>query len=410
MSPSELQPRIGYVLKMYPRFSETFILNEILALQAQGADLEVFSLRGPIDGRFHEDLARVQAPVTYLTMAAKTSELWETLGRAHRLLPGAVCAHLDELLQVSPDDAAQAEELACFVVNHRIDHLHAHFGSVSTTVARLAARLSGVSYSFTAHAKDIFHEEVDLEEMRQKLADAAAVVTVSDYNVAFLRRNYGASAERVVRIYNGLDLDAFSQSAPADRPPVVAAVGRLVEKKGFCYLMDAIAQLVGTGRRLRLDVVGTGDQEDALRAQVAELGLTETVNFHGPLPQGQTREVIRQASVLAAPCVVGADGDRDGLPTVILEGLAVGTPVVATPVTGIPEAVLDGQTGLLVRERDSTALAAALALLIDDQDLGRELAAAGRRHVEVNFDSRHNAKLLHDLLCDISVRHQAVPG
>lgn len=387
-------PRIGYVLKMYPRFSETFILTEVLALEEQGAELEIFSLRSPVDGRFHEALAKVHAPVTYLASVGKADQLWDILRRGHAAFGDHLSGHLPDLMAATPADAAQAIELALQAVERRIDHLHAHFGSVAATVARLAARLAGVTYSFTAHAKDIFHDDVDPEDSRSKLADASFVVTVSDYNERHLRTTYGAAADRVVRIYNGIDLAAFTVSVPRDRPQVVVGVGRLVPKKGFDQLIDAVALLVREGRRLRLDLVGAGSEEAPLRAQVAALGLADTVRFLGPLPQEATRGVVRGAAVLAAPCVVGDDGNRDGLPTVLLEGLALGTPVVATPVTGIPEAVRHEQTGLLVPERDVPALATALGRLLDDADLRCRLAHAGRLHVEEHFDARANTELL----------------
>lgn len=401
-------PRIGYVLKMYPRFSETFILTEILAMEKRGVNLEIFSLRTPVDGHFHEALASVRAPVTYLPSVLRLADLWDAMRRGQSSLGGALTQALPELLAVSPPDAAHAVELAQLVVAHRIDHLHAHFGSVATTVARLAARLAGITYSFTAHAKDIFHDEVDRADLRQKLADAALAVTISDYNLEFLRATYGASAQRVVRIYNGLDLEAYPPSTPLRRPPLVLGVGRLVEKKGFDRLIDAVALLLAEGTNVRLGLVGTGVEEEALHARAAALGIVGNITFHGPLPQGQTRRLIQQAAVLAAPCVVGSDGNRDGLPTVVLEGMALGTPVVATPVTGIPEAVDDGSTGMLVPEGDVPALARALATLVDDAELRCRIAAAARQHVERYFDSTHNVGTLVSLMEGIVLEQRAV--
>ena len=202
----------------------------------------------------------------------------------------------------------------------------------------------------------------------------------------------------VVRVYNGIDLDLFSMEPPVSRPPVVVAVGRLVEKKGFHHLLDASALLVRRGRTVHLDLVGGGIEEAGLKARADSLGVAGQVTFHGPLTQLEARDRIRGAAVLAAPCIVGADGNRDGLPTVILEGLALGTPVVATPVTGIPEAVVDGHTGLLVPEGDVPALADALCRLLDDPDLRCRRADAGRRHVEANFDSRVNVRQLREVM------------
>ncbi len=389
MSPSESSPvanRVGYVLKMYPRFSETFILNEILAHEAAGTDLEIFSLRPPGDGRFHEALADVRAPVTYLTHhGRRASDLWSLLQSASGQLPG-LAHHLDDLLAADVDDAAQGVELALLVRHHGIGHLHAHFASVATTVARLASLLTGVAYTFTAHAKDIFHEDVNAEDLGRKLEGAAASVTVSDFNLAHLRRSFPAAAASVERVYNGLDLVRFPYSSPDRRPPLVVGVGRLVEKKGFADLVAACALLVAEGRTLRCELVGTGPEEAALRLQIERLGLAEIVRLVGPLPQLQVRDTVAGAAALVAPCVVGADGNRDGLPTVLLEAMALGTPCVATPVTGIPEAVRPEHTGLLVPEGDPRALAAAMGRLLDDAGLRTRLARAARALVEEEFD------------------------
>jgi len=397
-TPDSSGIRVGYVLKMYPRFSETFIVTELLSMEEQGVDLEIFSLRSPVDGRFHESLARVKAPVCYLDAGGKASEAWETLRRGRSALGSRLEHELDELLDVSLIDACQAIELALAVRRRGITRLHAHFATVATTVARLASRLADVPYSFTLHAKDIFHEGVDQAQLRTKLADSAAAITVSDFNERYLTTRFGDSAKTVVRVYNGIDLDLFSMEPPVSRPPVVVAVGRLVEKKGFHHLLDAIALLVRRGRPVHLDLVGGGIEEAGLKARADALGVSGQVTFHGPLTQFEARDRIRGAAVLAAPCVVGADGNRDGLPTVILEGLALGTPVVATPVTGIPEAVVDGHTGLLVPEGDVPALADALCRLLDDPDLRCRLAEAGRRHVEANFDSRVNVRQLREVM------------
>ena len=408
--PGEGSPRIGYVLKMYPRFSETFVVTEILALQDQGVELDIFSLRPPTDGRFHEALSRVQAAVTYLPTPGKPPEIWAALSDARELHRERFDACLGDLLAAPPTDACQALLLAGLVRERGITHLHAHFGTVSAAVARLASRIAGITYSVTLHAKDIFHESVDDDELTARISDAAAVVTVSDFNERYLRERYGDAAHTLVRIYNGIDLETFAPARPDDRPPLVVGVGRLVEKKGFHHLVDAVALLRDRGRPIRLELVGGGAEENALRARVASLDLEDRVTFHGPLTQAETRERMRGAAVLAAPCVVGVDGNRDGLPTVILESLALGTPVVATPVTGIPEAVLDGRTGLLVPEGDTAALAEALDRVVGDADLRCRLAEQGRRHVEERFDARKNSRLLREVLGTLAGEPQGVRG
>lgn len=400
MSPSDT-PRIGYVLKMYPRFSETFVLTEVLSLEEAGASLEIFSLRPPVDARFHADLARVQAPVTWVdSSSVRASEAWLRLRDAAARLP-RLPGMLPELLEADARDALQAVAVADAAVARGLDHLHAHFGSVATTVARLAARLAGITYSFTAHAKDVFHESVDDDDLRRKLRDAAAVVTVSAYNVAHLRERFGDDAAGVRQVNNGIDLDAFAWRSPRQRPQHVVAVGRLVEKKGFGDLLDAVHLLAASGDPVTCDVVGSGPLLEQLEARVETLGLTDRVRLLGPRTQGEVREAVAAAAVMAAPCVVGDDGNRDGLPTVLLEAMALGTPVVSTPVTGIPEVVRDGDTGLIVPERDPAALAVALRRLLDDADLRERTARAARALVESGYDRRDQARRLRAMHAEV---------
>ena len=410
MSPE----KIGYVLKMYPRFSETFIVSELLGREARGADIEILSLRPPVDPRFHSALARVQAPVTYVPRARKAEEIWGAVREAAPLLP-RLPQVLPELLVADASDAGQALAVAVHVVRSGITHLHAHFASMATTVARLASLLTGVPYSFTAHAKDIFHESVDPADLARKIADAHHVVTISDYNQRHLEQTFptAVAATRLHRIYNGLDLEAFPFVAPAQRTaddvPTVVAVGRLVEKKGFDVLIDALAALRQAGRPVRCRIIGGGEREAALREQVSRLGLTDVVELTGPLPQDDVREQVASADVFAAPCVVGADGNADGLPTVLLEAMAMGTACVSTDVTGITEAVQDGITGLEVPQHDAAGLAEAIGRLLDDAPLRTRLARAARDLVEDRFDTRRQVvELAHALTASPLPRDSAV--
>ncbi|WP_432562355.1 glycosyltransferase [Kineococcus sp. SYSU DK003] len=388
---------MGYVVKVYPRFSETFVVREIAAREAQGERIAVASLRPPTDPRFHALLAGVTAPVTWIGESGGRSSttLWSSL-RAARELPGFDTC-LDELLAADVDVAAQAVGVALWAREAGVSHLHAHFASLPGRTTRLAARLLGIGYTVTAHAKDIYvHGTADAAALEGVLADAAAVVTVSDYNLRHLRRHHPAAA--TVRVHNGLDLDELSYRAPIGRGRLVAAVGRFVEKKGFDDLLEAVRILRAAGDPVRLVLAGAGRDEADLRRRAAGLG--NAVEFPGPLPQHDVVALLRRAAVFAAPCVVAADGDRDGLPTVLLEAMALGTPVVSTPVTGIPEAVLHDITGTLVPQRDPVALSVALRRVLDDPELARAHSRAARTRVEQFFDVRHQAARLAELTAD----------
>lgn len=391
---SEPFGRVGYVVKRYPRFSETFIVNEIMAHEAAGLRVSIFSLRPPIDSHFQDALARVRAPVTYIDHGSvRGRTLWAALRRG-RNLAGAARASGGLLSLLDSADALEVHQailLAEAVQSQGIDHLHAHFATTATSVAAMAARLVGVDYSFTAHAKDIFHEEVDARRLGALASGARAVITVSDFNERYLRDRLGFGARKVRRIYNGLDLARFP--FVASRPPGrrVLAVGRLVEKKGLGHLVEACGILRDQGDPVECRIIGTGEEEPRLRSQIAALDLHDRVRLLGSLPREAVVQELREAHIFVAPCVRGSDGNRDGLPTVLLEAMAVGTPCVSTPVTGIPELVEHEVTGLLVPEGDPGALALSMARLLDDRSRAEIFARAGRRRVEERFDIHRNA-------------------
>lgn len=383
--------RVAYVLKMYPRFSETFIVNELLAHEAAGVEVTIYSLRPPLDGRFHASYAQVAAPVRYVPGdSMKHSEFWRLLNAQARVFP-KLWELLHEDANLEARDIVQALWLAEQLRAAPVDCLHAHFGTVATTVARLAGLLTNTPYVFTAHAKDIFHEDVAHEDLRRKVRDAAKVITVSNFNVAHLVQEVGAPAEQVTRIYNGLDLARFPYLSPAERPPRIVAVGRLVEKKGFGDLIAACALLAQAGHPIPCEIIGGGPLLDVLAGQVAALGMEEWITLSGPQPQDSIIAAVQGAAVMAAPCVVGEDGNRDGLPTVLLEAMALGTPCISTDVTGIPELLEHNRTGLLVGRHSPAELAAALRLLVEDAALRVRLAEEARAVIEAEFDIHKNS-------------------
>ncbi|RPH63753.1 MAG: colanic acid biosynthesis glycosyltransferase WcaL, partial [Acidobacteria bacterium] len=401
--------RVGYVVKRYPRFSETFIVSEILAHEEAGLGMEIFSLYPPNDSHFQSSIARVRAPVTYIPAEGlRATDFWSGVQQAVSCLPD-VSSVLDTTSGAQARDVYQGLLLACEARRKHIQHLHAHFATVATSVVRLAARFANVSYSFTAHAKDIFHSSVNHEELRRNLNEAAAVVTVSDYNLEHLRRRFGPMASRVRRIYNGLDFDQLGAPSPQSGRSLIVAVGRLIEKKGFSHLVKACRVLADRGRSFECLIIGTGSLQPALQAQIDAEHLTDCVKLIGPRPRDEVLCYMRRAAVCAVPCVVSNDGDRDGLPTVLLEAMAVGAPCVATDVTGIPEAIQDGETGFVVPQHDPVALAAATERLLDDPELRARIAGHARRLVESHFDVRRNAADLRELFLSArSARQETV--
>ena len=399
----EMPSRIGYVVKRYPRYSETWVVAEIASHEAAGLEVEVFSIMPPNDTHFQEAIARVRAPVHYIPYhGVKAVDFWEALDGAAAALPG----FWEAMEAARGEDALavfQGALIACAVRARGIQHLHAHFATAATSAARLASRFAKVPYTFTAHAKDIFHDTVRPDDLRRKLDDAGATVTVSDYNRAYLKRTYGAAASRVERIYNGLDLELFPDASAAARAPRIVAVGRLVEKKGFADLVEACALLRDRSAAFECDIVGTGPLEPALQALILERRLEQRVHLLGPRPRSEIVALVQTAAALAAPCVVAADGDRDGMPTVLVEAMALGTPCVSTDVTGIPELLAD-DCGIVVPQRDPASLATALERLLTDNAVRVRLATRARARVEADFDIRCTAARLRTIFRDAGAR------
>jgi glycosyltransferase involved in cell wall biosynthesis len=397
--------RVGYIVKRYPRYSETFIVNEILAHEAAGLELSIFALRIPTDTHFQPAIAEVRAPVHYLRRGGVTAAaLWEEVQRT-AAFNRRVWRELDQAQGCEGDELYQALLLAQQVRLQGLTHMHAHFGTTAATVARLASRFTGIPYTFTAHAKDIFHEYVDRDALAQKIADASSVVTVSDFNVDYLSRQFPRSASHIGRVYNGIDLRLFPFAPPIDRPPVILAVGRLVEKKGFSDLIDACALLREQQVEFECRIVGAGELVTPLKNQIHCLGVADRVTLTGPLPQGQVRQAMQSASLLVAPCITASTSDQDGLPTVILEAMALGTPVVATNVTGIPEAVIHEHTGLVVPQRQPACIAQATRRLLDDGRERLRFAIAARQRAEDLFDVHQNAAALRRVFANCAVSH-----
>lgn len=407
------QHRIGYVLKVYPRFSETFIVTEILAREAQGEQIEIFALRHTTDTRFHPELARVQAPLTYIHRPFKASEAWEVMAHAQRVIPefgNRLANLLADLESTEASEVHQGIELACSVVTRGITHLHCHFANLSVKVAEIASRLTGVPFSVTTHAKDLFHESVSHARLQRTFRWADHVVTISEFNRQFLLGNFpekfASTATPLHLVHNGLELSRFPYAPPSEptAPLHIVGVGRLVEKKGFDVLIRAAAAAQSGGLELKVTLAGGGDREASLRELAQELGMSDKINFLGPRTQREVVDLLREADVFAAPCVVGADGNADGLPTVLLEAMAMGVVVIASSVTGIPEVVRNGhpgsdaQTGILLEPGDVDALAQAFATVADPAWDRVSVTRAGRQVVESQFDSRVQARRLAALL------------
>ena len=380
---------LGYVLKRFPRISETFVAAELIELERQGERVTVFALSRPEEPFTHAFVGELEAPVVYLPhrplrepgrvaralvrVLRSDSRGW--LGAAAVSLWPPRLRGLRRLLQAT----VLREELRAA----GIDHAHAHFASTATRLANLAWRMGGPTYSVTAHAKDIYHRQVRVDRLQEKLASALFVATVSRTNRDYLDAVL-AGRGSVHVVPNAVDLRRVNGSVDGRREAgLILSVARLVEKKGLSDLVLACGLLAERGVPHRLLVVGEGPLRAELEACAASAAAP--VTFLGALSHEDVLQLYRRASVFSLPCIVASTGDRDGLPTSVLEAMALGTPVVSTSMSGLAELVVHERTGLTVPEGEPFALADALDRLLRDGDLARRLAAAARLQVESHF-------------------------
>ncbi len=397
--------RIAYLMKTYPRLSETFILNEILGLEELGARLQIFSLRQPDDTSFHPAVGGVKAHVTYALELTGFQSVRNglLLLKLHLQLamhrPAAyvqtVWNYLRQPGRQRLKEVIHAGYFAVAMQRSGCTHIHAHFANVPTTVAELIHGFTGIPYSFTAHAKDIYRSGA--AELDRKISKAEFVLTCTEYNRQYLSA-ISTSATRIHCVHHGIDLTLFDgrklsseAEAPTDTLPLILSVGRFCEKKGFPYLIRACRILQNQGVRFRCAIVGYGPMRDELQTLIADLDLEEHVSLVGKMTQDGIAEMYRTAAIFALPCLVTDDGDRDGIPNVLIEAMAQRLAVVSTDVSGISELVEPANNGLLVPEKNADALADALALLLAQPALRKQMGDRGREKVMSHFSLMSSA-------------------
>lgn len=395
--------KVLYVLKRYPRLSETFVVRELATLEELGTEVLVDSLMAPEDGPRHAEVEQVRASARYLPRHRGWVGPAVRVGLRH---PRAVVREVRRARHrwLAGDRSARRRLAHGLLVAERVlaerpDVLHAHFATAAAEVAAVASRVTGVPVTVTAHAKDVFHAE-NVDALGERLEGVAAVVTVSEYNVDHLGRSLPGQRIRLVR--NGVPLGRPNLVHAGRREAPVLCVCRLVPKKGVDVLVRAVAVAAVDDPWLRLDVIGDGPLRASLVDLAAELGVAGRVTFHGAMDSAGVEAAYARASLVALPCRVDEDGDRDGLPTVLVEALARGVPVVSTDVVGIPELVRDGATGRLVPQDDPKALARAIADLRSDPVAARALGAAGRELVAADYAPDRSGRELLGLWAEVA--------
>src|SRR5437660_2388305 len=380
----------AYLFERFPSFGQTFCYREVAELSRQSITPPIFSIRNPKDEPAQDWDASIVQRVHYLP---EEKELLEDVRRASKKGKPEIVAALDEWGRRTDFlRLYQAVYVGLRLQEAGISHVHAHFAGMAARTAFWIAKFFPITFSFTAHANDIFVPckfEIGLDKL---VGAARVVVTETDYAEKFLRERFPECADRIHRIYNGLNLAEFGRATFSGDPPSIVAIGRLIVKKGFANLIRACALLVGRGRSFRCDIFGEGPLENQLRGQIAELGLPEFVQLPGPKPQHELRKRLARASVFVLPSVPEPQGGMDNLPTVIMEAMATGLPVVSTKIGGIPEMVIDNQTGFLVQPEDAVALAEAIEKVTNDRSLGQRLGQAGYEQAQKLFSIEKNVR------------------
>jgi glycosyltransferase involved in cell wall biosynthesis len=399
--------RVAYVVGSWPRLSQTFVLGEVLALERIGVAVSIFAMTKPDEGLVQPRVADVRAPVRYLD-----SHAWENAAGHLRVAVGSPRRYVATLVYslarrelrggYTQSGALAAFNKAVLVADglemgrrkgQPFSHVHAHFAHDPTLIGLLAHRLTGLPFSFTAHARDLY--QIPGAALAGRAREAGTIVTCCRANVDHIEGVLGDTDPPVELIYHGVDLQMFGPAPRLRRHtvPVVLSVGRLVEKKGFDDLLAACALVVATGRDFTCEIYGDGPCRDELEALRDRLGLEAVVRFRGERTQVELVAVYQNADVFALTPRITDDGDRDGVPNVLVEAMACSVPIVATDVGGISELVRHGTNGLLAPARDVDALAAHLGELLDDAGRRRRLGQAAA-DTATRFDGQAAARHL----------------
>ena len=399
-----------YLVRSWPRLSQTFIVNEVLALERRGVDLVVFSLVRSGESVIQPQVSEVRTAVRYLE---DRKPLRQQVGEHIAVFSaGPVHYARTALFAWRRRDLAKgyatATTLGCFQYAVRVAaaivrlrregtapaHLHAHFAHDPALVALLVRRLTGLPYSFTAHARDLV--QIPPSSLAARAAEATALVTCCQVNADYIAATLPARLPSVRVIHHGVELDLFK---PRPRPTVVAdvqivTVGRLVEKKGFPDLLRALGRLKASGRRITCRVYGDGPLLRPLAELRDSLGLADAVYFAGERSRETIIQALHSSDVFVLTPTVTEDGDRDGIPNVLVEAMACGLPVVSTSAGGIPELITHGENGFLTAPGDVASIENHIATLLDSPKLRQQMGVAARRTVESGYDVNMAAERL----------------
>ncbi len=401
------------ILKGYPRISETFISNEIRLLEQRGVKIHIISMRKPREDFTHKSISEIKAEVSYLpsTLEGCLEELFGSADMDAGLKDKRYgedkefTARIDKIWEVYNETGSEASFKhmlqAEFIVEKvlpgsDIFHFHAHFAHSPCSVARNASRLSGLPFSFTAHAKDIYTQKP--EKITAKISEAKFAVTCTGYNCEYLQ-SIAPQGKPIHKVYHGIDLDLFSSDKEhsSSAPYEIFTVARFTAKKGLPTVFRALKKLDEKGVDFSYKIVGDGDEREQTLPLLEELGIAHRYTWLGTKPHEEVLELYRKADLFALGCEIAENGDRDGIPNVLAESMAMSVPVVATTVSGIPELIENGKTGLLVEPGDHESMADAMEKMLTDQEFRKSVIPAAKERVHEIFDNKYWINKLADV-------------
>jgi glycosyltransferase involved in cell wall biosynthesis len=413
-----MSQKVAYLMSRFPTIAETFILYEMLELKRLGLQVEIFPLIRQKEPVKHAEVDKLAGQVHYhqlLSVATLAAQLYWFRKKPKRYLQlwwQTIRTHLKSLkflsrslvvLPLAALFARRMEELD-------IKHIHAHWATHPTLAAYIIKQLTGIPYSFTAHADDIYVDQTMLEE---KISQANFVVTISEYNRQFLCELYnGLVAPKIFVIRCGVDLEVFKtgNAKKFNDQFTIICVARLGRAKGHQYLIEACAQLKAQGLNFRCLLVGDGELRSEIEDQIRQFNLTDQIILLGFQPRDKVRELLAGADLMVLPSIITDKGQKEGIPVALMEGLAMGLPAVATAISGIPELIKDGETGLLAPQRDPQALVEAISKLYHSPALRQQLGAEGRAKVMKEFNLHASAVQLYQLFTQPQLNADIIAG
>lgn len=393
----------AYLFERFPSFSQTFCFREVAEMLAQGVRFPVISIRTPQnepDQVFPDNVAAVThyLPEDFDAIIAADPKGFGKLALEHQKILVKEWGNESDRKRIY-----EALWLGPILKRAGVKHVHAHFAGMAARTAYWLKRFAGITYSFTAHANDVF-----VDSPKARLADlfreATFVATETDFSVRFIQEKFPAHAGKVSRVFNGIDAGRFGAERRPETPALIVSVGRYIEKKGFLDLIDACGALDDVAFRCLL--IGKGEMEEEMKARIETLNLDDKVEVTGPRTETEIAELLSRSALFVLACVQADDGGSDNLPTVVMEAMAAGVPVISTVTAGVPEMVVDGETGLLVPQKSPDALAQAMRKILENPELGAVMGAKGRARAVELFDTRRTTETLRNLL----ITHGALPG